>query len=473
MTRTKTARAFLCALIIFALTFGILPVSSAYAASVSFSDISESEYYYTAITEMSGQGVINGYDDGSFRPQSFVKHSEALKLVCAMAGVSYSGYSGSTSPWYSDVLAWAKDNSIVSSDIDPEAYATREQICGYIAAVYKLSLQTETNAFSDTDSKVANTLFDYGVINGIPNDDGTVSFGGSQNVKRGDTALMLYRLSQKVQKPDWSEEFRLDKSHYQVARPQDFDSYDDYVQMWDYMLVNADLKDSFQIKGTFTKSEISELLNDVQNSYYFSAFDYIEYASFLNQWGVSVSYTYSRTGEYYNPVFVLELSSGEGLSSEAVLNEISAFNSACDQIVTQLFASGELTTSMTVKEKALVLYRYVAYHTQYDQSLTYYNGYDAAVLGTAVCQGYTAMYNYLCNISGIQMECMTGRTDGANHAWSRILYDGVYYNVDTTWSDPIPDTPNYCNEKWFWLTDNEMKTGADARTFDIDTLVYG
>ena len=43
---------------------------------------------------------------------------------------------------------------------------------------------------------------------------------------------------------------------------------------------------------------------------------------------------------------------------------------------------------------------------KYDNSCRYYNGYDAAVLGTAVCQGYTSMYNCLCNLAGVRMECM-------------------------------------------------------------------
>jgi len=475
MQKNKTITRLLCAIVAISFVAGVAPISNALAAeSRSFSDVIDSKYYYTEVTAMSGLGVVNGYEDGTFRPENSVTHAEAIKLVCTMAGISYSGYSEKTDPWYSDVVAWAKDNGVLPSNTDPNTYATRDEICGYIARAYRMDTSsTTTSVFSDTKSPIANALYNYGVIKGVANADGTVSFGGSRNVIRGDVCIMLYRLSQKVSKPDWSAAFSLNKGHYEVSKPASFTSFTDYVNAWNYMLVNADTEEYFQVKLTCTASELDKLVNSIQNAFYFSMLDYMEYASFLNQWEVAVNYIRDASGNCSNLTFKLTISNSEGLSQGEVLSEISSFNTTCSQIVTSLYKNGSLKSSMSAKEKAHVLYVYVAYHTKYDTNYKLYNGYDAAVRGTAVCQGYTAMYNYICNLAGVRMEGMTGKVGAEGHAWSRICVDGRYFNIDTTWSDPVPDRANYCDEDWFWVTDNFLKTGSDSRVFDSDTLIYG
>ena len=468
--RTLLAK-LLCIVLTVSLVLGVSPLKTA-AASVQFSDVYEADYYYTQVTEMCRMGIVGGYGDGSFQPNNPVKNAEALKLVLSMAGVDYVGCSGKTEPWYSDVWAWAVDNSVISPDTEPEAFATRGQLCSYIVTVYKLPTDTDTDAFSDTHSKIANVLYDYGVISGIPNGDSTYSFGGSQNVKRCDTCVMLYRLNEKVTKPVWSEAFELDLSHYRVSKPASFGSFADYVKAWDYMLANTVFETSFSAGFSCTKTQLDGIMEKIRSAYYFAMFDYMEYASFLNQCSYGVNY---RTdGKICSDiVFTLKLSNAGGLAQSQIKNEISAFTGACAKTVTALYDSGGLKPGMSDREKAYVLYVYTAYNMKYDESYKFNNGYDAAVRGTAVCMGYTAMYNYLCNLAGVRMECMTGYADGSGHAWSRIYSDGAYYNIDTTWSDPVPDRPNYCDDSWFWVTDNYLKTCSDPRSFDSDTLVYG
>lgn len=163
MQKNRITGRFICTLLILSLFAGFAPLSDAEAAA-SFSDVRETDYFYTEVSSMIEQGIVSGYGNGTFMPQNPVKHSEAIKLVCSMAGVDYKGYSGKTDPWYSDVYTWAQDKGIIASGADPNAYATREEICSYITKVYKLDTsKTATDAFSDTDSRTANTLYNYGV----------------------------------------------------------------------------------------------------------------------------------------------------------------------------------------------------------------------------------------------------------------------------------------------------------------------
>jgi hypothetical protein len=257
--------------------------------------------------------------------------------------------------------------------------------------------------------------------------------------------------------------FALDHSHYVAKRPESFTNAADYAAAWRYMLVNTDFEEDFETTLSCTRDELDTLTRTIEDAYYPAMADYMEFASFLNQWQVSVRYLVDDAGNCIDPSFTLTLSNGSGLTNEEVTTRLAAFKASCEEAVSTLYQSGALRSGMTAKEKALVLLRYTAHGTQYGPG---YTGYDAAVLGVARCQGYTAMYNYLCNLAGVRMEAATGIANGIKHAWSRVRLGGVWYNVDTTWADPVPDRAGYCDERWFWLTDEALLASSGARSFD-------
>lgn len=474
--KQKFGARLLCVLIAFLLLAGLVPFGGAEAALSPFTDVGDSDYYADQIISMSRRGVVSGYGDGRFLPQNPVKNSEAIKLVLSMAGVDYAGCSGKTDPWYSDCMEWAYANGIVDRGIDPNASATRAQFADYILRSYRIDSKTSTNVFSDTSSQTANKLYDLGIISGIPNADGTVSFGGSQNVKRGDSCIMLYRLDEKVSRPNWSDAvkptpvFTLDYSHYSPPKPLSLNTYDDFISAWRWMLVNVSFKQQFSSNLTCKKSDMDTLIDNLLDSYNYAMFDYMDFSSFLREWSVYVDYLIDGSGNCTNLKFTLSIKNADGIPNNTIAQQINQFKQTCANIVTGLYSSGQLSTKMSNKEKAHVLYVYTALNTQYDTSYTKYTGYDAAVGHKAVCQGYVGMYNYLCNLAGVPMRGMTGIAGGGSHAWSRINEGGVWYNIDTTWADPTPDRPGYYSDEWFWLTDGQMKSGKDARSFDIDSL---
>lgn len=47
----------------------------------SFSDIHEGNYYYVPIMELTKEGIINGYDDGTFKSKNPINRAEALKIA--------------------------------------------------------------------------------------------------------------------------------------------------------------------------------------------------------------------------------------------------------------------------------------------------------------------------------------------------------------------------------------------------------
>ncbi|MFA6528300.1 MAG: S-layer homology domain-containing protein [Candidatus Gracilibacteria bacterium] len=57
-------------------------------ASASFTDVATGSQYYAAITYLQEKGVIEGYTDGSFKPDQDVTRAEALKLILVGSGIT-------------------------------------------------------------------------------------------------------------------------------------------------------------------------------------------------------------------------------------------------------------------------------------------------------------------------------------------------------------------------------------------------
>mgnify|MGYP002641319981 CR=1 FL=1 len=46
-----------------------------------FADVSEDAYYYDAVDQMRGMGVMSGYDDGNFGPDDYVTRGQAATML--------------------------------------------------------------------------------------------------------------------------------------------------------------------------------------------------------------------------------------------------------------------------------------------------------------------------------------------------------------------------------------------------------
>ena len=57
--------------------------STAFANPISFTDVKQSDWYYSTVMKMANDGIINGTGDGSFNPAGQVSYAEFIKmLVC-------------------------------------------------------------------------------------------------------------------------------------------------------------------------------------------------------------------------------------------------------------------------------------------------------------------------------------------------------------------------------------------------------
>ena len=132
----------------------------------------------------------------------------------------------------------------------------------------------------------------------------------------------------------------------------------------------------------------------------------------------------------------------------------------------QLVLQNITTDSMSDMEKITAVHDYMVIHTAYDMTAyqtgtsiigkkTYHA--DGPILyGMGVCQGYSEAFKLYMDMLGIPCEVVSN----ANHAWNRVTLNGIYYDIDVTWDDPVPDTgavdPSQIKHMYLFLTPEKM-----------------
>ena len=92
--------------------------------------------------------------------------------------------------------------------------------------------------------------------------------------------------------------------------------------------------------------------------------------------------------------------------------------------------------------------------------------------GVAVCNGIAKAVTLLCGIEDITCLKVGGTSRGVKHAWNKVLVDGVWYVVDSTWSNSrvLGDTVEMFDHDYLMLSTPEAATNHKEDT--EDTLPY-
>lgn len=107
----------------FLLTLILLSAQFFAQAVFAFSDISEGSRYFLPITELEKEGIIQGYDDGTFKAKEKINRAEALKMIMEASGkyaeensTDSSFNDVSENSWFSKYVSVAEKNGIIDGD---------------------------------------------------------------------------------------------------------------------------------------------------------------------------------------------------------------------------------------------------------------------------------------------------------------------------------------------------------------------
>lgn len=178
--------------------------------SCIFTDTEPDWFYSDALDHCYEMGIINGLDEHTFGPTATLNRAQLVTMLYRHAGSpAVEGQSSFTDvpegEFYSDPVAWASMNGIVNGYEDgsfrPAAEITREQI---VTMLYRYVVmlgkdngeRSDLAAFTDLDMlhEYAKEPMQWAVANGVINGMSETVLGPQDFANRAQTVTILYRI---------------------------------------------------------------------------------------------------------------------------------------------------------------------------------------------------------------------------------------------------------------------------------------
>lgn len=175
-----------------------------YALAARFTDVQSTNRYYTAIESLAAAGFIVGYSDGTFQPNRIVNRAEFLKLAMSVSGTSLDSEWTShfsdvdENAWYANYVRKALSEKWIEGYQDgtfrPDQGITKAEGIKIIAKVQGWKTETvSTPPFDDTPiSAWYTTYIAYAKEHGFLEETGT-NYIPDTILSRGKVSGILYR----------------------------------------------------------------------------------------------------------------------------------------------------------------------------------------------------------------------------------------------------------------------------------------
>ena len=175
-----------------------------------FTDVSEDAWYYNVAKECYETGLINGTSATTFSPMQEMTRAMVVTILWRMDGQPSTAFNNkfkdvSSRQWYATSISWAVNNGVVNGYGDgtfkPDAAVTREQVAVMLAnyATYKgvyVAGTKKLNTYPDGSqvSKWAQSGMKWALSNGIISGNGEGYLRPKKSATRAEGAAMLLRM---------------------------------------------------------------------------------------------------------------------------------------------------------------------------------------------------------------------------------------------------------------------------------------
>ena len=166
-----------------------------------FYDI-QGHFSLESVKKLTKSGIINGYADGSFKPDGNVTRAEFCKIVALAFGLeankSIDFDDVEKNAWYADYVCALAQNGIITGydgKFMPNSYITREDAAVIIHRIFthqNISILNNEKQFEDTDNMSNYAKSSIGILanSSVINGDGT-RFYPKNSISRGETAVLV------------------------------------------------------------------------------------------------------------------------------------------------------------------------------------------------------------------------------------------------------------------------------------------
>lgn len=129
--------------------------------NIEFSDVYEGTWFYNDVKLLSAEGMIKGYEDGTFRPENKITRAEFVSMLLGETDETY--YAGTEFTdiedglWYTDKVRLASAKGYITGYEDgtfrPDAYITRAEVVTIMnKALERTDYYKTENPYSDVES---------------------------------------------------------------------------------------------------------------------------------------------------------------------------------------------------------------------------------------------------------------------------------------------------------------------------------
>ena len=114
------------------------------ANNAGFADVSN-EWYATAVNWAASVGVVNGYEDSTFRPNTAITREQLAAILMNYAAykgedvsnrADLANYTDQPSTWAEEAMQWAVAEGLISgvtnTELQPQGEATRAQVAAIL-----------------------------------------------------------------------------------------------------------------------------------------------------------------------------------------------------------------------------------------------------------------------------------------------------------------------------------------------------
>lgn len=184
---------------------GVAVVAPQPTAAKTFNDLNPTADYYQPVSELLERGIVNGYSDGTFRPNQAVTRGQAAKMLALALKLNTKSVKNpnfkdvSSDHQYYPYIAALANKGIINGYSDntyhPNEPITRGQIAKILTLGYSFAVADQlTHDFKDVSSKNGNAYYIQTLVNlKITKGKSPVSFNPSDPVTRAQLATFIVR----------------------------------------------------------------------------------------------------------------------------------------------------------------------------------------------------------------------------------------------------------------------------------------